>query len=519
MLFNSPEFIFAFLPVTAILFFLVGKHAKAEAAFGVLVVASLFFYGYWNPRYLLLILLSMTFNYVWGRLLIGSDGRKGKVLLAAGVTLNLSLLAYFKYANFFVDNVNTALGTQWQLQDIVLPLAISFFTFQQISYLVDAWQGKAKEYSFLHYSLFVSFFPQLIAGPIVHHKEMLPQFTRRRAISPNLEDFAVGLSVFAIGLFKKTVIADSLSVYVGPVFDNPGALAEPEFFSAWGSALAYTFQLYFDFSGYSDMAVGGARIFGIRLPVNFFSPYKAANIVDFWRRWHITLSRFLRDYLYISLGGNRNGRIRRYVNLFVTMLLGGLWHGAGWTFIFWGALHGIYLIANHAWRNVMRRIGSGAQGHPLYRLSAWAVTFLAVVFAWVYFRAPSIQHANQIVMAMTGYYGADLPAGIVARIQPLLDYLPFIDFGVSQGGGTTFVLNFAWIFVAAVTAFFAPNVAQMFYEKGAVLFEDESIFEGQRQARKIRWRPSFSWALATAAMAVFGVLTLTQVSEFLYFQF
>jgi D-alanyl-lipoteichoic acid acyltransferase DltB (MBOAT superfamily) len=519
LLFNSFEFIFLFLPITSILYFSCARLVNTEAALGILVIASLFFYGYWNPPYLLLILFSITFNYLWGQTLTGSDGKGRKGRLIAGVALNLSLLAYFKYANFFVDNLNLTFGTNWHLSRIFLPLAISFFTFQQISYLIDSWQGKTREHNFLHYSLFVSFFPQLIAGPIVHHREMLPQFVERRNIRPHWGNFAVGFSIFSIGLFKKTVIADSLSVYVGPVFDTPVEPAQLEFFSAWGGTLAYTFQLYFDFSGYSDMAVGCARIFGIRLPVNFFSPYKAANIADFWRRWHITLSRFLRDYLYIALGGNRKGPSRRYVNLFLTMLLGGLWHGAGWTFVIWGALHGTYLIVNHAWSYILTRANLRPHNNLLYRFFAWLITFLAAVFAWVYFRATTIEQANEIVLAMGGYYGAALPSGIVARIEPLLAQVGFLGIGVSQASGSMFVTNFAWVVAAAMIAFFAPNVAQMFSDSEPVLYENKSSFKGQRIARRVPWRQSIGWALLSATLAVCGVLTLTQVTEFLYFQF
>ncbi|MEZ5481324.1 MAG: MBOAT family O-acyltransferase [Porticoccaceae bacterium] len=301
MLFNSFEFIFAFLPCTLLLYVLCLRRRKTEIGFAVLVSASLFFYGYWNPAYLFLILFSIFFNYYVGKLISRFSGQPSKLVMICGVGINLALLGYFKYANFFVDNINAVFSTSLQLEKIFLPLAISFFTFQQISYLVDVWEGKAREYNLLHYSLFVCFFPQLIAGPIVHHSEMLPQFMRRDALPSWTKNIAVGISIFSIGLFKKTVLADSLSAYVGPVYDSPAA-GQLDFFTAWGSTLAYTFQLYFDFSGYSDMAIGCARMFGITLPLNFFSPYKANSIVDFWRRWHITLSRFLRDYLYISLG-------------------------------------------------------------------------------------------------------------------------------------------------------------------------------------------------------------------------
>lgn len=392
-------------------YFLVARFLSLDAALGFLVFSSLVFYAYWKPAYLLLFLFSIGFNFVIGRGFSRPDfaGRRG--LLIFGVMANLVLIGYFKYANFFADNVNSALHTDWNIEQVFLPLAISFFTFQQIAYLVDAYRGKANEGSLLHYCLFVSFFPQLIAGPIVRHKEIIPQFMRSERLSPRWSNVAVGVSIFAIGLFKKTVIADSLSVYVGPVFDTSASAQNVDFFRAWGATLAYTFQLYFDFSGYSDMAVGVARVFGVRLPVNFFSPYKSTSIIEFWRRWHITLSRFLRDYLYIGLGGNRRGKLRRYLNLLLTMVLGGLWHGAGWPFVVWGGLHGVYLLINHAWRSLVRRTGVNVSASVLYQGLGWLITFNAVVFAWVYFRAPTLEKGNTIILAMLGASGFEVPKG------------------------------------------------------------------------------------------------------------
>ena len=363
MLFNSYEFIFFFLPVVLAGFFALGTRGKARAAVGFLVVSSLFYYGWWDPTYLLLILASIGVNYRLGAALSraredGADGvSRGRWLLRLGVALNLGALGWFKYANFVVDNVNSALGSDVHLAKIVLPLAISFFTFQQIAYLVDSHRGEAREHRFLHYCLFVTFFPQLIAGPIVHHGEMLPQFADGKTYRFRAENLSVGATVFFIGLFKKVVFADTIAQYGTPVFDAAANGVPMTFLPAWAGALAYTLQIYFDFSGYSDMAIGLGRMFGVRLPLNFHSPYKAVNIIDFWRRWHMTLSRFLRDYLYIPLGGNRNGKLKRYRNLFLTMVLGGMWHGAGWTFLVWGTLHGVYLMINHAWHGVRRALG------------------------------------------------------------------------------------------------------------------------------------------------------------------
>lgn len=517
MLFNSFEFIFAFLPLTLVGYFAFARYWGIESALGFLTIASLFFYSWWNPAYLPLIGFSVVFNYFVGSRL--SRAGTGKALLIVGITANLGLLGYYKYANFFVDNVNLLTGSEWNLQHIILPLAISFFTFQQISYLVDAWQGKTKEYNFLHYTLFVCFFPQLIAGPIVHHREMLPQFMSGNSLSPQWRNFAIGISIFAIGLFKKTIIADSLSAYVSPVYDNPEAAGQLEFFTAWGSTLAYTFQLYFDFSGYSDMAIGCARMFGIRLPVNFFSPYKSRNIIEFWRRWHITLSRFLRDYLYIALGGNRKGPSRRYINLFLTMLLGGLWHGAGWPFVIWGMLHGSYLMINHGWRWLRKKLGLEFGDGGLYGALCWLTTFLAVVVSWVYFRAPTLEHANSIVAAMAGANGASLPSGLIARANQLFEWFSVLPFSANQGSGSALVSNYLLVVFAALAALLLPNVAQIFHRESPVLFERETSFQGQRQALFLVWRPTKLWVVAIASCLLLGCLSLSQVSEFLYFQF
>lgn len=468
-------------------------------------------------------LFSIGFNYYLGKRLseaVNNNRRqqKPKGLLIFGISANLGLLAYFKYAGFFVKNISLVLATQWNISNVVLPLAISFFTFQQIAYLVDAWKGKTKEYSFLHYCLFVCFFPQLIAGPIVHHKEILPQFLRPENIKPQAANFAIGITIFAIGLFKKTVIADNLSIYVSPVFDSSDLTEKIDFFTAWGGALAYTLQLYFDFSGYSDMAIGCARLFGVKLPINFFSPYKATSIVDFWRRWHITLSRFLRDYLYIALGGNRHGKVRRYNNLFITMVLGGLWHGAGWTFIVWGGLHGFYLIVNHTWSYLLKTLNFSIQDYKTYRLLSWVLTLLAVIVGWVYFRAPNIEQANIILFAMAGEYGANLPSGIYVRLGEFTHWLTAINIGVSQGSGKQLALNAVWVLGAGVIALKAPNVVEIFAVKEKISCDSTIPFQ-LTPLRWYQWDYNNRWVAQTAVMLTFGILTLSQVSEFLYFQF
>lgn len=515
MLFNSFEFIFLFLPLTVSIYYALMKKASANIALAFLLFASFFFYGYWNSSYLALIITSILCNYFLGRKIGKTTTKIRKTWLVTGITFNLGLLAYFKYFNFFIVNINTAFDTGWNTEKIILPLAISFFTFQQISYLVDSYKQECKEYNLLHYSLFVCFFPQLIAGPIVHHKEMLPQFFKKENLSPKLINFAIGISIFALGFFKKTVIADSLSEYVTPTFDATDTV---DLIQAWSSALAYTFQLYFDFSGYSDMAIGCARMFGIILPVNFFSPYKSTSIVEFWRRWHITLSRFLRDYLYISLGGNKNGLLHRYRNLFLTMLLGGLWHGAGWTFIIWGVLHGIFLVINHMWKWGLRTLNLVPRS-GIYITLSWLTTFVAVVFSWVYFRSPTLDRANEIVFAMLGKNGAIIPSGVAYRLGDLRDLLIDMGFRVGEGSGSMLMGSTVLILMAALITLLMPNSSQIFSKSNGVLFEKKDAFPLKDTVVKAAWKPNLFWSLATAILLAVSVLTLGQISEFLYFQF
>ena len=332
----------------------------------------------------------MVFNYLVGRSLAKNQD---KLLLIFGIIINLLLIGYFKYRDFFISNINIIFSSNMELINLALPLAISFFTFQQISYLVDSYSQKSKEHSFLNYALFVTFFPQLIAGPIVHHKEMMPQFLDSKNSIINYKNISFGLFIFALGLFKKIAIADTFAVWATAGFDTGTTLTLVE---AWVTSLSYTFQLYFDFSGYTDMAIGVALMFNIRLPINFNSPYKARNIQDFWRRWHITLSRFLKDYIYIPLGGNRKGDIRLYVNLMITFILGGLWHGAGWTFIFWGFLHGLALVTHRIWSIFSITL-------PLW--IAWFITFNFINISWVFFRAKEWDDAIEVLSGMVGFNG------------------------------------------------------------------------------------------------------------------
>ncbi len=488
MLFNSYEFIFVFLPITFFIYFYLNHKRLTEASKGFLVCSSLFFYSWWNVAYLPIILSSMVFNYVIGRSLNKTckDKSKGfskKSILIFGIVFNLSLLGYFKYTDFLIENFNLAFSSDADLLHLALPLAISFFTFQQIAYLVDSYRQETKEYDFLNYALFVTFFPQLIAGPIVHHKEMMPQFAKTRNKVKNYRNIAMGLFIFSIGLFKKVVIADTFAAWATAGFDVATTL---NLFEAWATSLSYTFQLYFDFSGYTDMAIGLALLFNIRLPVNFNSPYKATNIQDFWRRWHITLSRFLRDYVYIPLGGSRKGGFRTYNNLMATFVLGGLWHGAAWTFVFWGFLHGLALIVQRLWSKL---------GIKLWTWLAWLITFNFVNITWVFFRAKEWDDALKVLNSMFSLNNIVLPNVLGGRLSFLTDL------GVNFGG-------------------FVMNIRGDFYTPIWILSGFVLVLMFKNSIQKLdRFKMNYKTALWSGIAFTVGVLSLNKVSEFLYFNF
>jgi D-alanyl-lipoteichoic acid acyltransferase DltB (MBOAT superfamily) len=486
MLFNSYEFIFLFLPLTVIGYFGLLHLGLRTSARGWLLLSSLFFYSYWKLEYLPLILGSVVFNYSVGAALGGGwlvtrlgAGR----LLALGVTANLSVLAWFKYADFLIENLNRSIGADLPALHIELPLAISFFTFQQIAYLVDSRRGLTTEYDPLRYSVFVTFFPQLIAGPIVHHSEVIPQFSSEHKLRLSYRSICLGITVFAIGLFKKTVIADNLAVYANVGFDEAGSL---HLIAAWAASLSYTLQIYFDFSGYADMAIGAALLFNIDIPINFNSPFKALDIQDHWRRWHITLSRFLRDYVYIPLGGNRVIEIRINRNLLLTFLIGGLWHGAGWTFIFWGFLHGSAQIAHRQWRRL---------GLSMARLPAWLLTFAFVNFCFVFFRALDWSDAIRVVRGMSGIDGVLLPESLEPTLGFLGSYgVQFGDvYAALRADGDLGISIIAALSIATL----APNSMQL----------------------KDRFRPNLFWLVFVMITLYWGVSGLTNVNEFLYFNF
>lgn len=480
MLFNSYEFILLFLPVSVLGYFLLSR-SNAQTGKWWLFLASLFFYGYWNYKYVPLILSSIAVNYGVATIMQGSNRKRA--WLIAGVTFNLVLLGYFKYVDFFIENLNRALSTDFNLTYIALPLAISFFTFQQISFLVDTYQDKVREKGLVNYLLFVTFFTQLIAGPIVHHAEMMPQFADQTKKRFNWNNVAKGVFIFIIGLSKKVIIADTFAVWATKGFDVATHLNLAE---GWVTSLSYSLQLYFDFSGYTDMAIGGALLFNIELPLNFNSPYKALDIQDFWRRWHMTLSRFLRDYLYIPLGGNRNGTMQLYRNLFITFLLGGLWHGAAWTFVFWGALHGLAIIAHRIWKSA---------GLQMPKWLAWFITFNFVNIAFVFFRAKHWADATKVLKGMAGLTGVTLPHALEAKLPMLQQWGVHFGQMLYDISGSMFTL--VWLALFFIMA---------------VLFKNSNALGDD-------FNPNMRTAFVAITIGFVAFLYLNRVSEFLYFQF
>jgi len=486
VLFNSYEFILAFLPITFFVYFYLNKQKLLIASRVFLVLASLFFYSWWNVMYLPLILISMLFNYRVGTWLGSGNSLKvsKKILLIIGISVNVTFLGYFKYYDFFITNLNFTLGTTFPELNLLLPLAISFFTFQQIAYLVDSYRSETKEYSLLNYMVFVSFFPQLIAGPIVHHKEMMPQFSYYKSKFINYRNITLGLFIFSIGLFKKVVIADTFASWATHGFDNSEVL---NFFEAWATSLSYTFQIYFDFSGYTDMAIGLALLFNIRIPSNFNSPYKATNIQSFWRRWHITLSNFLRDYIYIPLGGNREGDVRLYTNLMITFLIGGIWHGAGWTFVFWGFLHGMALVVFSLWNKLQIK---------LYSFVAWFITFMFINITWVFFRAEEWSDAMKVLSGMFGLTTIAFPIQLSTKLNFLESYgVVFIEgFLLNMGGKLDTIMALMAGFILVLG------------------------FKNSNQLLK-EFKLSYFNLIFLSLIFSIALLAITRESEFLYFNF
>jgi alginate O-acetyltransferase complex protein AlgI len=507
MLFNSLGFIFGYLPITLFGFFFLARSSHKMAALW-LGAASIFFYGWWNPKFISLLLASICFNYAAGYIIGHSRNGRAKHVLVGSVAANLVVLAIFKYANFFLASV-AGLGISVEPLNIILPIGISFFTFTQIAFLVDTYRGIAKEYDFIHYLLFVTWFPHLISGPVLHHKQMMPQFASPGTYRMSERSISVGLTLFAFGLFKKVIFADQFALFANPIFNVVNEGYAPTLAVAWAGTLAYALQLYFDFSGYSDMAIGLSRLFNVKLPLNFDSPYKSSSIIDFWRRWHITLSAFLRDYLYFPLGGNRKGAARRYLNLFITMLLGGLWHGAGWNFVLWGGLHGLYLLANHCWRTI-----TGSNGHArstLGTLLSTSLTFVAVLVAWVPFRSMSLKATLAMWKGMIGINGLTphraLEAKFAAPISahgPLSGPLPVLAIQPTALA--------MWVSIGLFVVWGVPNTQQWLSRLSPAWDSVENI-------PRVHWALNGRNGLLVGALLGLCVLCMTRTSEFLYFQF
>ena len=520
MLFISSVFIVVFLPVAVSGFYIIQRRFSRTFALAWLVAASFTFYATWNPYDLPILLGLIAANFILGGLIARTEGTPRRLWLIGALAFNLIVLGYFKYATFFADNLAQLFG--WPLstgsRTAGLPLGISFIAFQKIAYLVDVYQKKIKPAGIFDFSVFASFFPQLVAGPIVHYREIGPQLLRAEKNPPVAERLSIGVTIFAIGLFKKIVLADSISPFANNIFNAAADGATLTFFEAWLGTLCYGLQIYFDFSGYSDMAIGIARMFGIKMPVNFFSPYRARNVIEFWRRWHITLSRFLRDYLYIPLGGNRRGRARHFLNLTITMTLGGLWHGASWNFILWGVLHGFYLAINHAWLMIFPRAKArhGARGIALF---SGALTFILVTIAWVPFRANTIATTLSIWKSMAGLNGISLPkawAGYAAQMPWLTDL------GLRFEGahsGNLFAANqlMPVLLGGLAIVFVAPNATQFMARYRPVL--DFNHLVGPPTHWAPRWRPNLFWAVFTMVLLIIAILAPLQSSDFIYYQF
>ncbi len=540
MLFNSAVFILAFLPAAWLGFFALGTSGQHRLAVIWLALASLFFYGWWNVTYVPLLLGSIVVNYVIGRALAR---RRSKPLLIAGVAANLALLGYYKYAGFLVQIVDGVSGAAFPIPDIALPLAISFFTFQQIAFLVDSYDGVAEETSFANYSMFITFFPHLIAGPITHHKEMLPQFGDRRIFRPQSDLVALGLTLFLLGLCKKVILADSMATWVRPVFAATAAGSAPDLIQSWMAAVGYTLQLYFDFSGYTDMAIGLGMLFGIRLPRNFDSPYKSRNIIEYWSRFHMTLTRFITAYIYnpitirltrarmqkgkpgLKRGKTTPGAFAQLVAVptVITMFLAGLWHGAGWQFIIFGMLHGFYLAINHAWRTLKAYWGWKVDSdRALFRVAAVLTTFVCVIIALVFFRSASVLAALHMLAGMIGLHGAMLPWGF-DRVPGLwhignMLHVRFgpVDFPTTELLFIAFLLVIVWAL---------PNTQQWLrrFETGLGAQPKVSTLEhyGGVLGRLFVWRPTMAFGVIVGFIGFFTLMRALSAAptEFLYFKF
>ena len=512
MLFDSYIFILIFLPIVAAIFFLGSARFQRKLSIAWLVLASLFFYAWWNPIYLPLMIGSILFNFYVALAL-----RKAKKhyaahslpLLIIGIVGNLLLLGYFKYFNFFIDNLNLVLNTDLYVAPIILPLAISFFTFTQITYLVDAYSYDTEDYDLVHYMLFVTFFPHLLAGPIIHHAEIMPQFDRDETYRLNRRNIQLGLSIFAIGLFKKTILADNIFAFSNPFFLAADAGNSLSTYEAWEGAIAFSLRVYFDFSAYTDMAIGSARLFGIKLPINFYSPFKSLNTAEFWRRWHMSLTRLITEYIYSpisismarkAIAANSGAQVVFWKSiaypLVVTFVIVGVWHGAGWNFAIYGALQGVMIIVNNLWRQFRKNVLKHDLQHTTLagRILSRGLTSACFIFTLVFFRAGTTDGALTMAATMLGLNENGLTTG------------PFFS--------GNFLL-FAVLYFAII--FFLPNTQQFFAEH-------EPSLEPKRKEKlwgleKMAWAPTRPWAIICSVLFALGLLNLGTEIEFVYLQF
>lgn len=481
MLFNSYIFIFLFLPLCLAGYFLCNRRELYRIGLLFLAGMSLAFYAYNHVQYVFILVGSILGNWLLAQLILRKRDKNGKLLLGMGVGLNVIVLFCFKYLNFTFFNLNRWIGTSFVIEEIILPLGISFYTFQQISYLVDTYRGETKDYTFLEYATFVSFFPQLVAGPIVLHQEIIPQFREKEKKIFNFDNFAAGLYIFATGLFKKVILADTFGTAVTWGFERPDELSALEIMIVM---LSYTFQIYFDFSGYSDMAIGIAKMFNIEIPHNFNSPYKANSIIGFWDRWHMTLTRFLRQYIYFPLGGSRKGKIRAYVNVMIVFLVSGIWHGASWTFILWGMLHGIANVLNRIFKKSWERLHIAFQ---------WLCTFIFINVTWLLFRAESVSQAFDLFKRLIRLDKFDVS-------RELMWCFDLQEFNYIKGIGViTYNVSGFWMwFFMAIGLFACMNMTDV--------------------AEK-EFRPTVRKILKTVVMLFWSIISLSGISTFLYFNF
>ncbi len=532
MLFHSYTFIFLFLPLALVTYFKLGQLGRSRSALLALVLASLFFYGWWHPQYLWLITGSIVFNFLMGKQIGKHDSQLNRAArkrwLYLGVIGNLIPLIYYKQLLFLLSASGTTFSLAFSTTPgIYIPLAISFFTFQQIAYLVDVYRHQDPEQEWVPYSLFVIFFPQLIAGPIVHHNEVIPQFQNQNACKLQKENLAVGLSIFSMGLFKKVVIADGLSLYADPMYMAVGTGYSVTFIEAWGGVLAFAFQLYFDFSGYSDMAVGLARMININLPLNFNSPYKAVNRFDYWRRWHMTLLRFMRLHVYFPLSRKKKGRFVKHMAMIITVVLGGLWHGAGITFVFWGLCHGVLMLLNNAWHRIKRGMGHDLSQTTLRGIViSVAFNFFFSCLLSVLFRSGNMQEVWIILKGMFGANGWILPTPFAPHSPDAIKFFEQlgIHFGATQVfGGKTQILCLGLVMIVVWAC---PNTRELMGRYDTTInplgHENDVLNPGPWSNKVLgflKFEFSVRWALFIALLNVGSIFSMAQVQRFIYYQF